>query len=127
MARKPEDKRLLEEYAFSHDRCALCWYRKYRPGRRMELHHLNGRHGKQCHDHRNLIMLCNTCHWGLHNRVPPPFDGLEPAHLLTAKKEEDGECDVEFIASLRRKKHLGYEPKTIPQAYLDERIENDKR
>ena len=125
MARKAQDKKLLHEYAESHDRCAICHFRKYRPGRHMELHHVVGRYGKAPHDHRNLIMLCNTCHWAIHNIVPPPFDGLSNSHILSAKQEEDGEVDLEFLASCRRRKHLGYDPEPIPQAYLDERAHND--
>lgn len=125
MARKAQDKKLLQEYAESHDRCAICHFRKYRPGRHMELHHVVGRYGKNPHDHRNLIMLCNTCHWSIHNLVPPPFDGLSNSHILSAKQEEDGEVDLEYLASCRRRKHLGYDPEPIPQAYLDERIHND--
>lgn len=124
MARKAQDKKLLQEYAESHDRCAICHFRKYRPGRHMELHHVVGRYGKTPHDHRNLILLCNTCHWAIHNLVPPPFDGLSNSHILTAKQEEDGEVDLEFLASCRRRKHLGYDPEPIPQAYLDERVHN---
>lgn len=139
MARKPTDRqkarrkaklrearKLLSEYAESHSRCAICHFRKYRPGRRMELHHIAGRGGPSPHDHRGLIMLCNTCHWAVHNRVPPPFDGLGPAHILTAKQEEDGEVDLEYLASCRRKLHLGFDPEPIPQAYLDERTHNDQ-
>lgn len=124
MARKAQDKKLLQEYAESHDRCAICHFRKYRPGRNMEIHHVVGRYGKTPHDHRNLILLCNTCHWAIHNLVPPPFDGLSNSHILTAKQEEDGEVDLEYLASCRRRKHLGYDPEPIPQAYLDERVHN---
>jgi hypothetical protein len=127
MARKAQDQKLLQEYAESHDRCAICHFRKYRPGRNMELHHVVGRYGKTPHDHRNLIMLCNTCHWAIHNIVPPPFDGLSNSHILTAKEEEDGEVDLEFLASCRRRKHLGYDPEPIPPAYLEERGHNHGR
>ena len=128
MPTSAEDKRRLGDYAESHDRCAICHYRKYRPGRNMELHHIVGRYGKERHDHRNLIMLCNTCHWAVHNRVPPPFDGLSNCHVLAAKREEDpDQFDPAFLASLRRKKHLGYDPEDIPEAYIDERTHNDKR
>lgn len=127
MARsKAKDRQLLADYAESHDRCAVCHFRKYRPGRNMELHHIVGRYGKTPHDHRNLVMLCNTCHWALHNHVPPPFDTLEACHILTAKQEEDEEVDLEFLAGCRRRKHLGYEPEPIPKAYLEERFHNDR-
>lgn len=126
LAAKAEAKRLLSSYAEEHDRCAICHFRKYRPGRHMEIHHIVGRFGKTPHDHRGLIMLCNTCHWAVHNHVPPPFDGLGPAHVLTAKAEEDGEVDLEYLASCRRKKHLGFDPEPIPAAYLEERVENER-
>jgi hypothetical protein len=127
MARsKAQDRQLLADYAESHDRCAVCHFRKHRPGRNMELHHIVGRYGKTPHDHRGLIMLCNTCHWALHNHVPPPFDGLEACHILTAKAEEDGDADLEYLAGCRRRKHLGYEPESIPKAYLEERLHNDR-
>jgi hypothetical protein len=120
-------RRLLASYAESHDRCAICHFRKYRPGRRMEIHHIVGRFGPTPHNHRGLVMLCNTCHHAVHNRVPPPFDGLKNAHVLTAKEEEDGEVDLVYLAGCRRKKHLGYDPEPIPKAYLDERSENDEQ
>jgi len=127
MARsKAQDRQLLADYAESHDRCAVCRFRKYRPGRHMEIHHIVGRFGKTPHDHRGLVMLCNTCHWALHNHVPPPFDGLENCHILTAKKEEDGDVDLEYLAGCRRRKHLGYEPESIPKAYLEERLHNGR-
>ena len=127
MARsKAQDRQLLADYAESHDRCAVCYFRKYRPGRHMEIHHIVGRFGKTPHDHRGLVMLCNTCHWALHNHVPPPFDGLEHCPILTAKKEEDGGVDLEYLAGCRRRKHLGYEPESIPKAYLEERLHNDR-
>lgn len=128
MGSQSADRKLLGEYAEGHMRCAICHYRKYRPGRHMELHHIVGRYGKAKHDHRNLIMLCNTCHWAVHNRVPPPFDGLSNCHVLAAKQEEDPDLfDPEFLASLRRKKHLGYDPEPIPDAYLEERVHNEER
>lgn len=122
---KEEGKKLLASYAETHDRCAICHWRKYRPGRHMELHHIVGRFGATPHDHRGLVMLCNTCHWAVHNRVPPPFDGLANCHVLTAKEEEDG-LDLEYLAGCRRRKWLGYDPEPIPEAYMDERSENDK-
>jgi|GEM_PF-5581650 len=123
--KQSEDSRaLLEAYALGHDRCAICWFRKYRPGRSMQIHHITGRFGRQCHDHRNLILLCDTCHHAVHNRVPPPFNGLSNAHVLTAKLEEDGDLDLVFLPSLRRRKYLGYDPEPILQPYLDERLCN---
>ena len=46
---------------------------------------------------------------------------------VAAKEEEDGEVDLEYLASCRRRKHLGFDPEPIPEAYLNEREENDQR
>ena len=44
---------------------------------------------------------------------------------MQAKQETDPEnYDPSFLASLRRKVHLGYDPQPIPQFYLDERETN---
>ena len=93
----------------------------------MEIHHLAGRRGSQPHDHRNLILLCNTCHHAVHNKVPAPFDTLTPACILKAKEEEDGSVDLTYLAKCRRKKHLGYDPEPIPEAYINERSDNEGR
>jgi hypothetical protein len=51
---------------------------------------------------------------------------LTHAMLLTAKQETDPEFfDPAFLASLRHKKHLGYDPEPIPDYYLEERLRND--
>jgi hypothetical protein len=41
-----------------------------------------------------------------------------------AKVEEDGTLDLEKLASLRGKKHLGYDPEQIPERFLSERNSN---
>ncbi len=118
----PRRSKQLEEYALSHDRCAVCWWRKYRPGRRLEIHHIQGRRGTDPHDHRNLILLCDLDHFGFHSGGQRTID---LAHILTAKAEEDGEVDVAFLAGLRRRKALPCDPAPLPEWALEERRKND--
>jgi hypothetical protein len=115
-------RKLMASYAESHDRCAVCWWRKYRPGKRLELHHIAHRNGTNPHDHRNLVLLCADDHYGYH------FGGkrcLTLGQILTAKKEEDGEVDMAFLASLRGRKSLLTSCEHLPSWALDERKEND--
>jgi hypothetical protein len=114
----------LEEYAFSHDRCAVCHWRKYRPGRRLEIHHIQGRRGKNPHDPRNLLLLCDADHYGFHSGGQRSLDICQ---LMTAKAEEDGEVDAEFLAGLRHKKGMPCDPQPLPQWALDERVDNAAR
>lgn len=95
--------------------------------RRMEIHHLVGGAGRK-HDRRNLISICSNCHAVLHSgsRVTGLPD-LTPAILLFTKQECDPDnYDPVYLASLKRKKHLGYEPEPIPEAYLQQRQANVK-
>jgi hypothetical protein len=114
----------LEEYALDerHGRCAVCHWRKYRPGRRLELHHIQGRRGKDPHDHRNLIMLCNECHYGFHSGGKKTLDICQ---IATAKEEEDGEVDISYLASLRHKRALPCDPQPLPSWAIKEREDND--
>ena len=114
--------RQLEDYAFSHDRCAVCHYRKYRPGRRMEIHHIQGRRGKDPHDHRGLILLCNECHYGFHSGGKK---NLDICQIITAKQEEDGEVDIEYLAGLRHRRALPCDPQPLPSWAIKEREDND--
>jgi hypothetical protein len=93
--------------------------------RRMEIHHLVGGRGRK-HDRRNLLSLCQQCHEVLH--LGPKLTGLPDLNkgiLLTCKQETDPDFfDPEFLASLLRKRWLGYDPEPVPQWYLDERQRN---
>jgi hypothetical protein len=45
--------------------------------------------------------------------------------LLSTKQESDPDnYDPVYLASLRRKKHLGYDPEPVPDYYLQERDRN---
>jgi len=119
------DKLLLQEFAAEHRSCAVCGWPESDMRRRMEIHHLVGGAGRK-HDRRNLVSICSNCHSVLHSgsRVTGLPD-LTPAILLSTKLESDPEhYDPVYLASLKRKKHLGYDPEPIPEPYLQERQRN---
>lgn len=122
------DRRVLTEWASEHRSCCVCWWPESDGRRRMEIHHLQGGAGRK-HDRRNLVTLCERCHCVLHSgQVCGRYPDLDKGILLTAKRESDPEYyDPAYLASLRHKKHLGYEPSPIPQFYLDERESNVTR
>lgn len=114
----------LEAYAFQSERCAVCWWRKYRPGRRLEIHHIVGRRGQDCHHHRNLVLVCNECHTGFH---AGGSKSLDLGHILRAKEDEDGEVDIPFLAKLMGRVGLREDPKDLPDWALEERKLNDRK
>lgn len=121
MARKKlteKEKQNLEVYAFNSTRCAVCWWRKYRPGRWCELHHIVGRRGRDPHHHRNLILVCNECHYGYHSGGKK---ALSLGQILQAKCDEDGEVDVEFLAKLMGRRGLREDLNPLPAWALAER------
>jgi len=120
------DRLLMQEFAAQFRSCAVCWWPETDMRRRMEIHHLVGGPGRK-HDRRNLLSLCESCHGVLHSgKVFANKPDLTHAMLLTAKQETDPEFfDPAFLASLRHKKHLGYDPEPIPDYYLEERLRND--
>jgi len=120
----PKPNRQLAEYAESHDRCAVCYWRKGRPGRRMEVHHIQGRRGKTPHDPRGLIMLCDECHYGVHSGGGKSLDVCE---IMGAKEEEDGSVDQVYLAGMRGKKGMPCDPRPVPAWARDERIDNRHR
>jgi hypothetical protein len=121
---KDRSRRMLEAYAIQCTRCAVCYWRKYRPGRTAELHHIVGRRGKDPHHHRNILMVCNECHYGYHSGGKK---SLTLGHILTAKREEDGEVDIPFLAGLCGKVGLRHDPEPLPQWVEEERRANDGR
>ena len=124
--RKSEDRKWLEAYAVQSERCAVCWWRKYRPGRHLELHHIVGRRGRDPHHHRNLILLCGEqCHYAYHSGIAGK--PLTLGHLLTAKAQEDGEVDVQFLAGLMGRQGLREDPAPLPDWVHEERRRNAGR
>lgn len=111
MAKSKADRKWLEVYAIQSERCAVCWHPKYAKGKRLELHHIVGRRGKDPHHHRNLLMVCNECHAAYHSGGSQP---LTLGHILQAKLEEDGEVDVPFLASLMGRVGLREDPTPLP-------------
>lgn len=119
------DKLVLQEFAAEHRACAVCWWPEGDMRRRMEIHHLVGGAGRK-HDRRNLLTLCSNCHGVLHggSKITGLHD-LNKGILLTAKQESDpAYYDPNFLASLKRKQHLGYEPEPIPEPYMQQRQRN---
>lgn len=119
------DRQTLADYAAEHRSCAVCWWPESDGRRRLEIHHLQQGAGRK-HDSRNLLTLCERCHCVLHSgAICGVYPDLNKGILLAAKQEADPDgFDPEFLASLRHKQHLGYEPAPIPQYYLDERVTN---
>jgi len=119
------ETRLLTEFAALFRACAVCWWPESDGRRRMEIHHLVGGAARK-HHRKNLLTLCSNCHSVLHSG--PKVTGLPDLNkgiLLTAKQETDPEhYDPEFLASLKHKKHLGYDPEPIPDVYLAQRQRN---
>ena len=87
-------------------------------GRWLELHHIKGRFRRGVYEPRNVVMVCNLDHRGFH-------DGgsrrLDLGHILTAKAEEDGELDLEYLAWLRHKSKDWLVPQPLPPWVIDER------
>lgn len=97
----------LSAFAAEYPFCAVCWSRT----EGLHIHHLQQGAGRS-HDRRNLLRLCHWCHEALH------FGGkldLRKGTMLTAKREvDDAYYDPAFLASLRHKVHLGYDPMRYP-------------
>ena len=115
----------LLEWVQLHRCCAVCWWPESDGRRRLEVHHIMGGAGRK-HDIRNYLRLCERCHGVLHSgRIYGGFPDLTNAILLSTKQECDPDnFDPAYLASLKHKKHLGYDPEPIPQWYLDEREKN---
>lgn len=121
---KAERAALLEWVAL-HRCCAVCWWPESDGRRQLEVHHLVGGAGRK-HDVRQYVRLCNNCHAVLHSGskvtgLPDITRGI----LLSTKQECDPEnYDPEFLASLKMKKHLGYDPEPLPEYYVQQRARN---
>ena len=112
----------LSGYAESHDRCAVCYWRKFRPGKPLELHHIQGRRGKNPHDNRNLVLLCRDCHYGYHSGGERK--SIDMGVILEAKRQEDGEVDLDYLAGLRHRRSFPDLVFSIPDWAEKERAAN---
>ena len=112
------------DYMLLHDRCAVCHWPANRRGRNLELHHIVGGPGrKDPKDGSNWLAVCSRCHRAIHDRLPE-YGELPRGSVLVAKVEEDGTLDLEKLAALRGRKHLGYDPEPIPEKFLEDRRQN---
>jgi hypothetical protein len=121
---KAEQAALLE-WVQLHRCCAVCWWPESDGRRKLDVHHIMGGAGRK-HDIRNYLRLCERCHGVLHSgKIYGSFPDLTNAILLSTKQESDPDnFDPAYLASLKHKKHLGYDPEPVPQWYLDERQRN---
>jgi len=116
------------EWAQHHLCCAICWWPESDRRRDLHVHHICGGSAR-AHDPRNYCRLCSRCHEVLHQgRVVGNFPDLYNRTVLWAKRDSDPDnYDPEFLASLRHRKHLGYEPEEPHAFYLEERQANTSR
>jgi hypothetical protein len=121
---KAERSELLEWVA-EHRCCSVCWWPESDGRRRLEVHHIIGGAGRK-NDVRNYLRLCSRCHGVYHSgTVYGCHEDLDKRILLGVKKDCDPDnYDPEFLAYLKHKKHLGYEPASLPTYYLKERENN---
>lgn len=119
------ERSALLEWVAEHRCCAVCWWPESDGRRRLEVHHIIGGAGRK-HDVKNYLRLCDRCHGVLHSgKVNGLFPDITSAILLSTKQECDPDnYEPEFLASLKHKKHLGYEPEPVPDYYLKERERN---
>ena len=89
----------------------------------MQVHHISNRGTNQHEVPANWVKLCSVCHAAYHDGGPHP---LTLGHILWAKQDESGYVDLEWLAMLRHKKHLGVEPEELPEYYLGQRQRNQK-
>lgn len=117
----------LQNWLEEHRCCSVCWWPESDGRRRLEVHHLVGGAGRK-HDVRQYVRLCNNCHTVLHSGSKLTcLPDLNPRILLGVKRECDPlNYDPAFLASLKHKKHLGYEPEELPEFYKEQRIRNVK-
>lgn len=78
------------------------------------------------HDVRQYLRLCGRCHDVLHDgKLAGNYPHLYKGTMLWAKQQSDPEnYDPAYLASLRMKKHLGYEPQEPDAFYIAEREAN---
>lgn len=122
---RKDERAALLEWVAEHRCCGVCWWPESDGRRRLEVHHLVGGAGRK-HDPRQYVRLCDRCHGILHSgKVYGLAPDLNARILLSVKQECDPDnYDPAFLASLKHKRHLGYDPEPIPDFYLAERQAN---
>lgn len=101
-----DDTHTLGAFASDFPYCALCWGNSD-----LHIHHLVGGAGRK-HDRRNLLRLCARCHEGLHSGGVGYH--VTPGMCLNAKRLVDPDhYDPAWLAGLRHKRHLGYDPEPL--------------
>ncbi len=120
-----QERAELLEWVQHHRCCGVCWWPESDGRRRLEVHHLVGGPGRK-HDIRQYVRLCDRCHDVLHDgQVAGNFPPLYKGTLLHVKQECDPDnYDPVYLASLKHKKHLGYDPEPPDEWYLAERETN---
>ena len=117
----------LREWLATQSRCAVCWWPKTDSRRQCEVHHICGGFSRgKGHDKRNYLLLCDRCHGVFHSgKVYALCPDIDRSTLLWAKQDSDpGNYDPQYLAELKSKKHLGYEPVQPDGYYLLERKGN---
>lgn len=120
-----QEQEVLRDWLQYHRCCAVCWWPESDGRRHLEVHHLQQGAGRK-HDIRNYLRLCGRCHDVLHDgKLAGNFPDLYKGTMLWAKQQSDPDnYDPLYLASLRRKKHLGYEPQEPHAFYMQEREAN---
>lgn len=121
------ERAALHEWCDIHRSCAVCWWPESAWGRELHVHHLvSGVNRAKAHHPKAYLRLCDRCHCVYHSgKVCGLFPDLDARILLAAKQESDPDnYDPAYLAKLKHKKHLGYEPAPIPEYYLEERQRN---
>lgn len=117
----------LCEWVALHARCSVCHWPDGDPRRRLHVHHIAGG-ASRCkgHDKRNYLRLCGRCHDVHHSgKISANVPDITKPVVLFAKQESDpANYDPSYLAWLKSKAHLGYEPSSIPVFYVEERLAN---
>ena len=122
-----KERGALCDWVALHRCCSVCWWPESDGRRRLEVHHICGGYSRSNgHDPRNYLRLCSQCHGIYHSgKVVGLFPDLNKRILLGVKEECDPDnYDPQYLAQLKRKKHLGYDPEPLPEWYAQERYAN---
>ena len=119
------ERSALLDWVALHRCCAVCWWPESDGRRHLEVHHLVGGAGRK-HDIKCYLRLCSRCHGVLHSgKIFSGQPDLNVRILLGVKQDCDPDnYDPTFLASLKHKKHLGYDPEPLPEYYAQERDRN---